>query len=281
MSNGTFTGARVEILRSIIVDDEERGRDNLKYLISQYCPELEVVATAASAEEAREFVSSLKPDVVFLDIEMPEKNGFDFLDFYNQRPFAVIFVTAFGKHALRAIKASAVDYILKPIAVSDLKEAVRKLLESRKNEQLQDIISSVNISQTQVLLENLRKGHSFERIMLTKPRGFKIVHVNDILYLKSEGVYTLVHLVEGETCSECHTLKEYESMLDPEVFYRIHKSYLLNLYHVSEFEYSNTGGIVTLTNGEKLKVSARRVSQFTRYLQEFTGFGATRDQANV
>ncbi len=255
-------------LRSIIVDDEEKGRENLRTLLSDHCPEIEVVGVADSVQEARDLVERLTPTVVFLDINMPIENGFDFLEYFSDRRFSVVFVTAYDQYAVKAIKASAVDYILKPIDLLDLRQAVDKLLTIHNEEPAQKAGPTLARAQVDLLLENLQTPGAFERIILHLPRGIKIVKVSDIVYLKAESNYSNVVLQNGKTVMVSGTLKDYEEILSEDMFFRIHKSYVVNLLHVEEFHHTKNGSVL-LSNGARLQVSARRVKDLMTRLQVF------------
>ncbi len=256
----------MELLRALVVDDEKKGRENLRTLLRDHCPELQVVGSADSAATARTLVEQLAPDVVFLDINMPKQSGFDFLDCFSERPFDVVFVTAYSQHAVKAIKASAVDYILKPIDLMDLRRAIEKLVDLRRQGQAAQ--EHYRHDQMQILMENLRSGGSFHRVILHRARGFRIVQVKDILYLKADSNYTTVHLAGGESLIVTGTLKEYEEILPHDSFCRIHKSSLINLLHISEFD-SHHGGSAIMSDGSKLPISTRRVKDFLQHVKEF------------
>lgn len=261
----------METLKAVIVDDEVKGRKNLQNLLNDHCPEVEVLAAVGSAQEARLAVGRHAPDVVFLDIHMPVHTGFDFLDFFTERSFDVVFVTAYDQYAIRAIKASAVDYILKPIDLIDLKNAVKKLVQFREvrcETNTEHTRQSERREQMSVLMENIRSAQQFDRIILHLPRGIKIVRVVDILYLKAESNYSTVHLKNGENVTINGSLKEYEEILDGGMFRRTHKSYLVNLLHIEEYFFSK-GGFVALSNGEKLQVSTRRVKELLAGIETF------------
>ncbi len=266
---GSYNQEMTDKLHAIIVDDEENGRQNLQHLLMEHCPEIKVLGLADSAEEARRLVAQLNPDVVFLDIAMPKQNGFDFLDSYDERPFAVVFVTAYNQHALRAIKTSAVDYILKPIDVHELRAAVAKLVDLRETvPATADDPPWASGKHLQILLENLRSGGKFQRIILQRIRGFKVVEVNDIVYIRADSNYASVVLTNGETILATSTLKEFEEMLNSDMFCRIHKSCIVSLLQVNEYN-TDSGGFIVLHNKERLQVSVRRAKTFVDKMQAF------------
>lgn len=255
-------------LQAIIVDDEANAREMLIDLVQEFCPEVEVAAEAVDVAEAIECVGKYTPDLVFLDIMMPGRSGFDFLEQFEKRSFSVIFVTAFHQHALRAFKASAVDYILKPIDPQDLRNAVDKVLAINRQAHKPDPGSSLPPAQLRVLLENLGSDGIFGRLILNLPRGIKIVRKSDILCVVSEKHATLVFLSNGEKVIVTDTLKDYEEMLYKNYFCRIHKSSLVNLAHVSEY-FQSTNNYAVLSNGQRLAVSRRRVKEFLDKLASY------------
>ncbi len=256
-------------LVSIIVDDESNGRQVLSRLLKDHCPEIEIAGIAESAPQARLLVEQHAPDVVFLDITMPVESGFDFLDGYEDRPFSVVFVTAYHEHALRAIKASAVDYILKPIDLIDLREAIRKLTSLHR--EAKGNVPQPNFGgkeHAKVLHENLQAKGEFTKIILHRPRGIKVVNIGEILHIRSDSHYTTVRLVDDGDIIVTGSLKEYEEMLGYLCFCRIHKSFLVNLMHVTEYTY-DTSGKASLSNGETITVSKRRTREFLMSLQNY------------
>ncbi len=260
-------------LRAIIVDDEENGRMNLLQMLEVHCPEIEVVGMAESAEDARLLVVAQRPDVVFLDIAMPEESGFDFLESYAEREFSVVFVTAYNQHALQAIKNSAVDYLLKPIAPHELRQTVLKLLRLHSDDRVAEERSSRDTTeQFRLLMDNLRSGGKHQRILVPQTRGFRIIEVADILYLQAERNYTCIFLENGDEIIATTSLKEFDDNLSTEMFCRIHKSNLVNMNHVLEF-HNHNGGYVVLRNKQKLPVSFRRTKHFVERIQSFVHGG--------
>jgi two-component system LytT family response regulator len=249
-------------LRSLIVDDEIHARENLKYLLQNYCPEVEVVAMAADEESARECVKTQAPQVIFLDICMPSgTEGFDFLESLPEKKFQVVFVTAFKDYAIRALNANAIHYLQKPIDVDDLKTAVKKLVSTdqlfRENhEQLLNYIRSLeNLSRA------MQPSAGVPRITINHYKGFKIVDPNDFMYLEGEGNYTSIIFTDGTKYVDTKSIGVYEDILDQEHFFRIHKSHIVNVLYVKEF-LNDDGHFVIMKNNTKLAISRLRVPQF-------------------
>ena len=230
-------------LKAIIVDDELHGRENLKKIIETYCHEIEIVGCADSVVSAKELVSVHEPDVVFLDINMPVLDGFDFLKEFDERDFMVVFVSAYEEFGIDAVKAGAADYILKPINVKELKQTVKKLLSIRSKA---------------IRVETAR---DIEKLVLPASHGFNVLVVDDIIRLEADGSYTKVVVKDGKKTIVSRTLKDFEGAMPKEKFYRIHKSHLINLKYVKE--YSNIGGnFVIMTDGSKIEISRRKAPDF-------------------
>jgi two-component system, LytTR family, response regulator len=255
-------------LRSLIVDDEVHARENLKFLLENYCPEIEVIGMAGNESLARELATDLKPQVIFLDICMPSgTEGFDFLESLPEKKFQVVFVTAFKDYAIRALNANAIHYIMKPVDIDDLKIAVKKLIStnqlfSENQDQLLTYIKS---------LENLSKAMQpsvgLPRITINHAKGFKIVDPNEFMYLEGEGNYTSIIFVDGTKYVDTKSIGVYEDILDSQHFFRIHKSHIVNVLYVKEFLNDN-GHFVVMKNNTKLAISRLRVPQFLEFFKQ-------------
>lgn len=249
-------------LRTLIVDDEEPARENLRILLSEHCPEIEVIGLADSVQSAQKSIRELAPQVVFLDISMPSgTEGFDLLDSLTEKNFQIVFVTAYKDYALRAFHVNAIHYILKPIDIDDLKAAVKKLVTNHElfgtnKENLTSYIKSI---------ENLTKSMNpeapLQRITINHAKGFKIVDPSDIMYLEGEGNYTKIIFSDGSQYVDTRSLGIYEGILDPKKFFRIHKSHIVNLLFVSEF-LNVEGSFVVMKNGARLVISRLRLAGF-------------------
>jgi two-component system LytT family response regulator len=254
-------------LRALIVDDELHARENLKYLLDSYCPEVDVVGLAADPETARNKVAELSPQVIFLDICMPSgTEGFDFLDSLPEKKFQVIFVTAFKDYAIRALNANAIHYLQKPVDIEELQAAVKKIVHinqlfSENQDQLLNYIRS---------LESLSKALQYPtplpRITINHSRGFKIVEQSDLMYLEGDGNYTSIVFMDGSRYVDSKSIGVYENMLEPAHFYRIHKSHIVNVSCVKEF-LSDSGHYVVMKNNTRLPVSRMRLPRFLDLLK--------------
>lgn len=235
-------------IKSIIVDDEKHGRENLAGILAQHCTNVKVLAEANSVESAIELIKTHTPDLVFLDIEMPKENGFKLLEYFTDARFEVIFVTAYDSYAIRAIRFSAADYILKPINYHELKTAVsivtQRIARKQENERIKEL--SRNIQQP----ENPRIG-------LPTGNRIEFVGVKSIINCRGEGNYTHIYMEGDKHLLVAKTLVEFEELLNEFLFVRTHKSHLVNLKHVTAW-LKTDGGMLQLSNGEKIAVSRRR-----------------------
>ena len=260
------------ILKAIIVDDEQWGRENLANLISQYCPNILVVGKADSAQKAREFIQQLNPDLLFLDIQMPNETGFDLLDSLQEKNFAIIFVTAHNQFAIKAIKASAIDYLLKPISIRELKDATQKanvLLTERL--QSQAILSNYKQS-LKNLIRNIRNPEEEpQKISLQIGNDLKIIDVNDIMYLEADDNYTKL-FIHQEIIIVSKTLKHFESLLDKVKFFRSHKSYLLNINYVDKIIKNENNHYAILKNDITLLIARRRLKDFKEVIKGLSNY---------
>lgn len=253
-------------LKTLIVDDEFNCRHNLKMLADEFCDELEDAVVAGSAEEARKMLKEVDPDVVFLDIKMPNEDGFSFLKSLPDRKFSVIFTTAHNEYALKAFKANAIDYLEKPINIEELQNAVQKLtaLHADGEEAVSD-----NNQTIQTLLENAVHFQEIEKTTIPTRDGFAVVKSSDIVHLEASDCYTTIFLIDGRKYLSSKNIKVYEESLNKRMFFRTHKSHIINiLYHLKEFSRSE-GNIALMSNGAQVPIARRKLSDF---LQRTTAF---------
>lgn len=244
-------------LKSIIVDDEKHGRENLAGILREYCPEVEVLGEAASVEAALSLIREQPPHLVFLDIEMPRANGFQLLEHLQDFSFEVIFVTAYDNYAIKAIRFSAADYILKPINRNDLKAAVEKVAErireKQENHRMKQLYHNLN-----------QPGNS--RIGLPAGDRIEYADVGKIVRCQGEGNYTHIWFNDGKHLLVAKTLVEFEDLLQEFGFVRTHKTHLVNLKHV--MAYLKSGSLLNLRNGEQIPVSRRRKEKVMERLRK-------------
>lgn len=224
---------KTPLIRTLVVDDERPSRDSLIAYIREYCKSLDVVASCKSVKEAYTGIIQYNPGLVFLDIEMPKGNAFDLLNKLHKIDFSIIFVTAFSEYATRAFRFSATDYLLKPVKVSELVEAV-----SRVKEKL-DSGSSLNI---RTLLDNFNlPDHNNKKLVIPNQKGFDAINTADIIICEADGYCTTFSIRGGRKITSAHNLRYYEELLPEKTFLRVHNSFIINLSHVTG--YSNQGMI--------------------------------------
>lgn len=233
---------------ALIIDDEKNGRENLAGLIRQYCPQLRIVAEAASVGEAIQKIEEFRPRLIFLDIEMPGGNGFKLLEHFKTFPFEVIFVTAYDNFAIKAIRFSASDYILKPINLNELIAAVekvcRRITQQNENEQIRQLYLNT-------------RHPANPKIGLPTGERIEFVEVNSIIRCQGESNYTHIYFTDRKPVLSAKSLIEFEELLGEYGFIRVHKAHLVNLNHVTSLS-KNDGGILTMSNGDSVMISRRR-----------------------
>jgi len=246
------------MIKALIVEDEKNSQELLKELVEQYCDSVSIVGIAGSVAEALEAIKTHRPDLVFLDIELPDGDGFQVLEKCEDIDFDVIFTTASNQYAMRAFKFSATDYLLKPVDIEELQEAVKRVVEKRKKQE------ESSADQIKALLENIRSHNKpFKRIVLPTSNGFTVVDPSEIIRCESDRNYTFIFLVDGRKILVSRTIKEYDEMLRDYNFFRIHQSHLINLNFLKNYT-RGRGGYVELKDGTTLDVSARRKSEFLK-----------------
>jgi two-component system LytT family response regulator len=241
------------MLNALIIDDEKNSRDILEWQLNKHCPDVKVLASAGSPLEAIEMIRKLKPDLVFLDIQMPELNGFELLEKMNPIDFEIIFTTAFNEHAVKAFKYNAMDYLLKPIDVVELKAAISKVVNKIKA-----IHSSVESAPRRP-----------KRMALTTSSSLIFIDPENIIYCEGESNYTNFHLTTPEKkILVSRTLKEIEGILNAYDFFRIHNSYFINMKHAKEYV-RGSGGHVVMSNNHHLTVARSRKDEFFESFKRF------------
>jgi len=249
------------MVKALIVDDEALSRNTLKKLLELYCPAVEVIAECENAIEAKKNIDRLHPELVFLDVAMPGKNGIDFLKELEEINFEVIFVTAHDKYILQAIRLAAVDYLQKPVEEKQLITAVSNAAK-RINQKMAN-------QQIQTLIYNMQPKTSQQEMQLCIPgiKGFQVVQVNDIIYCEAENTYTYLHFKNDKKILASRPLMDYELLLQDSLFFRIHKSTLVNMKHIKEYQ-KGEGGFVIMSNGKSLEVSRRKKEAFLTTMKE-------------
>jgi len=235
---------------AILIDDEVHCLETLSLLLSEFCPEVQVLDQCRSAKKGLEAIEKIKPDLVFLDIEMPAMNGFEMLEQFTQIPFAIIFTTSYDQYAIKAIRFSALDYLLKPIDPKELVNAVKKVQEQRHlpmGEQFQMLLKQIQ-----------NKNHHFNKIAVPTADGFELIPADQVIRCEADDNYTHLFLKSNRKIIACRTLKEMEEQLhDFSFFVRVHHSYLVNLNEVTKY-IRGEGGYLIMSDGTSVNVSRSR-----------------------
>lgn len=252
---------RPKVLRTIIIDDEAHMRESLSEMLMMECPLTRIVAQADGVETGLKAIQQEHPDLVLLDIKMKDGTGFDLLTQCENIDFKIIFITAFDEYAIKAIKFSALDYLLKPVDPEDLKNAVDKANEISQK----DLKTKLN-----TLSDNLKTDdQDKKKIILKTMENIYLVKIKDILHIEGDGRYSTINLDMGEKVLVSINLKHYQEMLEDFGFFRVHKSHLINLAHIHRFEKAE-GGFVILTNGDRVPVASRRREELLDLFQRLT-----------
>ena len=246
------------MLKTIIIDDEEDIVNLLKVLIEENCRDVDIAGTANSVDEAVSVIQKHDPDLIFLDIEMPHGSGFDLLEKFPERTFDVIFVTAYNSYGIRAIRASAADYIVKPVNIKELYLAVEKVKKSREQKN--------TANELDTLLKNLRSPAP-TRLAVHTNEGIEYIEVEEIIRLQAERSYCQVFLKNKRKIIISKSLLEIEQLLDENRFFRTHKSHLVNLECVRKFN-TKEGGRAVMTDGSEVPVAAARKNEFAEAMKK-------------
>lgn len=253
----------IRMIRALLVDDETNNLDNLSFMLEQDCQGVVVAGAVTGAAAARAWLQHNAADVIFLDIEMPGENGFDLLASIPGRSPQIIFVTAYNEYAIQAIKASALDYLLKPVKIDELQLAVEKLqchLSAPPTEEQNRILLNH-------LLESVQKRELPKKIALPQLGGINFIELDEIVSLQADSNYTIIHQANMQKLVISKTLKEFEDLLDSRQFARIHKSYIVNLRYIKEYS-TTDGGIVKMTDGNQWSISRRQLEGFIEKMKQ-------------
>lgn len=243
----------------IIVDDEATVRNTIRSLLNEHFPGINILAAAGNIEEGHEVIRQNKPDLVFLDIELPDGTGFDLLKKFSPVTFKVIFITGHQEYALDAIKVSALDYVLKPIDTDELCRAVEKAMEiiNQADQQLK----------LQALSENLQSRKVLKRIILHTSDHLQLVSVSEIIRAEADSNYTCFSISGGKRILVSRTIKEFESLLSGSGMIRVHQSHLVNLDYIDRFV-KKDGGYLILKDGSKIPVSPNLKKQVLQAIKD-------------
>jgi two-component system, LytTR family, response regulator len=254
---------------AVIIDDERYLREAMERMLIKHCPEIAVAGSAASAEEGRELLKTHQVDIIFLDISMPKEDGFAFLRTIPRENYAIIFVTAYQEYALRALKASAIDYLLKPVNLSELREAISKAIQYHEIRQGREEVKKVYQESLNVLHENIHSGDKpITKITVAGQFGFQLINVADIMYMEADSNYTIMHLSSLNKIVATRTMGDFERIINSSEFFRIHKSIIINMNFLKGY-YNYQGDFAELTDGTRLSIARRKMNEFLEVVSRF------------
>lgn len=249
------------MVTAVIIDDEKGARETLKNMLRVYCQDVELVGEAESIDVALPLIWKETPNIIFLDIEMPKGSGFDLADKLKETDSKIIFTTAYSKYALRAIKASAFDYLLKPIEITELKESIAKT-QTKINESKSKILDKQNN------LASSNNDNGKNKLAIPSSDGYDIINTDDIIFCEANRNYTTFYLVSKLIVVASKTLKEYEKLLPEKTFIRVHQKYLVNFNYVVKY-IRGRGGFIIMSNGIQVPISQGKKAQLNKLLSNF------------
>jgi len=244
-------------MKIAIVDDEINARMTMRLLIDRLAQGYEIVAEIESVAQAKEVLPRTNPDILLLDIELIDGTGFEILENYNVENMNVVFTTAYHQHAIKAFKNNAVDYLLKPIDLDELKEALAKCKSNSTN--------SFNYNS---LVKKIIKDINGPKIQIHSTEAIEFVYTKEIIHLKADGVYSDIHLTKDRKVNSSKPLKHYEQKLDPQNFFRINRFEMVNLEHIVKFKKNEGHGVVVMNNGIEINVSRRKKLSFKDWIKD-------------
>jgi two-component system LytT family response regulator len=248
------------MLNAIIIDDEIDAINSIELIINEYCSNVSIVGKASSVIDGKELINQTNPDVVFLDIEMPRGSGFDLLEMFPNRTFDIIFITAYNNWAIKAFKYSAIDYILKPIDIDELIDAVNKVEKHRSG-------SNRDVDRYKVLLENI-KSKGCRKIAISTSEGIEYVDITKIIRFEGEGSYSKIYIEGQSEILVSKNLKEFQELLSKNNFFRTHNSHLINLEFVRKYVLKD-GGYIEMKDASIVPISRRKKELFAEEMQKF------------
>jgi len=244
------------MINTLIIDDELKSQSTLHKLLEMYCPGVEVIGFAHNVETGIEAIDNLKPDLVFLDISMPDGDGFEVLERVKNRNFEVVFTTAFNDYAIKAFQFAALHYLLKPINYIELQSAVKRFKQNHQDVELNEKIK--------ILCDSLSNHH--QKIILPTSNGLRIIELNHILRCEADGSYTNFYLSDNTVLMVSKVLSNFEDILPEEIFCRVHSKHLVNLNYISQY-IKGRGGRIILTSGKEVEVSESKKKDFLKRLK--------------
>lgn len=246
------------MIQAIIIDDEKKCISLLEKMLKKQFPDIQIAAVTSQPEDGIKLIRQLEPDLVFIDIEMPRKNGFEVLEATKDIAYDIIFTTAYNQYAINAIRFSALDYLLKPIDETELTQAVQRFKAKHQSDSRQQ--------QIDLLFSNLRNfTQPYNKLSVATTEGVIFINIPDILFCEATGSYTTLHLKSNDKLVTSKTLKDFEELLEAHSFYRTHHSYIINLNEIKRY-IKGDGGSVLMSNAAELPVSKRKKDEFLKKL---------------
>lgn len=251
-------------LSAIIVDDEPQNIEVLEKMILKFCTGVKIVGTANRISDAKKMVEQFNPEIVFLDVELPGENGFDLIESLDEIDFHVIFTTAHADYAVKAIKFAALDYLLKPISVQELREAVEKAKNDIANS---DIVKQEG-KKIDALIDNVGSGKvELNRIALPTSDGLEFYNLKDVIYVEADRSYCKFVLIDKQKIIVSKAMKEFESILESANFLRVHKSSIVNISHIRKY-LRGKGGSLVMSDGSLVNIAVRKKEMVLKHINE-------------
>lgn len=243
------------MLTAIIIDDEVKGRIALRQKLSDYCPTVEVLGEASDGSEGIQLIEKFNPQILFLDIEMPRMDGFEMLRRIPHKDFHIIFTTAYDQYAIKAIKYSAFDYLLKPVDIEELKTAVEKIQQQQAH--------PLTEKKLETLEHNLHSIQTLNKLAIPTLEGFLFFDISTIIHLEAQSNYTAIYFTNYPKLIASRTLKDFEDMLPTDIFFRPHHSHIINLHYIKRY-IKGDGGQIEMQNGTYVTVARRKKEEFLK-----------------
>lgn len=248
-------------LTAVIIDDESLSIKNIEIIVTDFCPSVRVVGKTQMPIEGVKLINENKPDIVFLDVEMPGMNGFDVLDAIPNKQFDIIFVTAYDNYAIKAFKVNAIDYIQKPVNIKEVVNAVNKVIEKKATQQH-------NIEDYRRIFEDLTRLRN-QKINIPTSEGITRLDKSEIIHIQADGRYSRLFLNNNESLFVTKTLKELEEIINSETFFRVHKSHLVNTDYIKKYNISSSHQL-ELSNGKVVDISRRKRDDFLQFMVNYS-----------
>jgi len=242
------------MLTAIIIDDESKGRIALRQKLQDYCPMVEILGEASDGAEGIILIEKLKPQILFLDIEMPRMDGFEMLRQIEHKDFHIIFTTAYDQYAIKAIKYAAFDYLLKPVDIEELKAAVDKAHQRT---------TQLTSKKLETLEHNLQSLQTLNKLAIPTLEGYLFFDISHIIHLEAQSNYTAIYFTDYPKLIASRTLKDFEDLLPSEIFFRPHHSHIINLNYIKRY-IKGDGGQIEMQNGNFVTVARRKKDEFLK-----------------